>query len=176
MSELTPRQELFCQEYVVDLNATQAAIRAGYAAPSAAAASSRLLTNVKISVRVAELAGKRTEQVGITAERVLGELMRIATVDIGGAFDASGALLPIHDMPADVRRCISGIEVDEILEWEGEGKARRQVVVGYTRKVKFWDKKGSLDSLGRYLKLFIDRIEHGADESFAQAVAAAFKK
>lgn len=153
--DLTPRQRAFCREYIVDLNATQAAIRAGYAEPSAKEQASRLLTNDNISSEVQRLMNERAERVEVTADMVLRELIGIATVDLSEAFDEFGALKPIKDIPKNVRKAIAGIETLQI----GDG-------AGQLKKVRFWDKNKSLEMLGRHLKLFVDKIEHtGANGS-----------
>jgi phage terminase small subunit len=79
-AELTDRQERFCQEYLVDLNATQAAIRSGYSAKTADVQASRLLGNVQVQARVDALKKQRAMSTGITAEKVLTRIDRIATV------------------------------------------------------------------------------------------------
>ena len=75
------RQEKFCQEYIVDLNQTQAAIRAGYSKKTADVQASRLLTNVKIQARIQELMQKREQRTEITADKVLQRWWDIATAD-----------------------------------------------------------------------------------------------
>lgn len=149
--ELTPKQLAFVREYMIDRNGTQAAIRAGYSAKTANEQASRLLANVKVARLVDEKTIKLANKLEITAERVLTEIARLAYVDITQAYDEHGGLLPLHQMPEDVRRAIASIEVAEE-RVDGE-------VVGQIRKVKFWDKKGSLDQLGRHLKLFTDVVE-----------------
>ena len=72
---LPEKRERFAQEYVVDLNATQAAIRAGYSARTARAQGSRLLTNVDVQERVRELQAARAERVQIDADWVLARLV-----------------------------------------------------------------------------------------------------
>lgn len=153
---LSPRQQLFIEEYLVDLNATQAAIRAGYSKRTAHSQGPRLLENVEIRRAIAKAQEERARNVRVEAHEVLRELKRIALVDIGEAFDAEGRLKPIHEMPPDVRRAIAGIEVEEL--FEGRGEERQQV--GCVRKVKFIDKKGALELLGKHLKLWVDRVEH----------------
>lgn len=82
MSKLNnDRQEKFCQEYIVDLNQTQAAIRAGYSTKTADVQASRLLTNVKIQARIQELMKKREQRTEITADKVLQRWWDIATAD-----------------------------------------------------------------------------------------------
>lgn len=75
MTELTPKQVMFCKEYIVDLNGTQAAIRAGYSEKTAAEQSSRLLTNVRIQSYVQSLLNKRIKKVELTAEDVLLDIL-----------------------------------------------------------------------------------------------------
>lgn len=78
MSKLTAKQELFCQEYIIDLNATQAAIRAGYSERTANAQASRLLANVKVSARIKELKDERAEKLELDAYWVLKRLKDIS--------------------------------------------------------------------------------------------------
>ena len=78
MSKLNKRQELFCQEYIVDLNATQAAIRAGYSERTADVQASRLLANVKVSARVKELMKTRADKLNLDAYWVLKRLVEIS--------------------------------------------------------------------------------------------------
>lgn len=109
------------------------------------------------------------EQAGATPLRVLEELMRIATFDIGMLYDGNGQLLPIHLMPEEARRAISSIEVDEIIEGKGED-AR---MVGVTRKVKTWDKLRSLDTIARHLGMLLERVKLEVDDDLADAVRKA---
>lgn len=155
---LTPQMERFAREYVVDLDAGAAALRAGYSATgkgSAATKACHLLRRPDVAALVASLKAVQAERLDIKADDVLRELLRLARVDIGEAFDADGKLKPIKDIPVDVRRAISGVEVDEL--FEGHGEEREQV--GFTRKVKFWDKTRALELLGKHLKLWVERIE-----------------
>lgn len=159
-AELNDQQERFCREYAIDLNARQAAVRAGYSAKTAQAQSSRLLTNVIISGRIQELLDARSKRTEITADTILRELLKIATADISEAYDDTGALKPFKDMPEGIRKCISGVEVNEIFDGYGD---QRQVI-GFTKKIKFWDKTKSLELLGKHLKLFTDRLQIGPDD------------
>jgi len=148
---LTPKQELFVKEYLIDFNATQAAIRAGYSKGSATVIGYENLTKPYIADAIAEEAKKRIEEAEITVSDVLNEYKRIAFLDIRKAFDEQGRLLPIQDMPEDVARAIAGFEVTAL------GDEDNPVV---TSKVKLIDKRGALQDLGKYLKMFIDKVEH----------------
>ncbi|HEI6782529.1 terminase small subunit [Yersinia enterocolitica] len=77
MAKLTDKQELFAREYLKDLNATQAAIRAGYSEKTAQVQSSRLLSNVMVQQRVSELAAERNIRVGIDADYVLRQAVKL---------------------------------------------------------------------------------------------------
>lgn len=153
--ELDERQERFCQEYLVDLNGTQAAIRAGYAKRSARSMASDLLSRPNIQVRLNVLKEAREQKTGITAERVLLEIYRCAMTDPAEAFRSDGRLKSIHEMPEGLRRAIASFEIEEL--FEGSGRDREHV--GQVKKLKFWDKPRNLEMLGRHLSLFVDRIE-----------------
>jgi phage terminase small subunit len=154
---LNPKQEQFCREYVQDLNAKQAAIRAGYSPKSAEVNGCRLLSHAKVQHRIQELMDDRSHRTEITADVILGELLGLATTDISDMYDEeTGTFKPIHSMPKQIRKAISSIQVDEL--YEGYGKDRVQI--GVTKKIKLWDKTKSLELLGKHLKLFVDRVEN----------------
>lgn len=173
---LTPKQQLFVDEYLVDLNATKAAIRAGYSAKTAHSQGPRLLEKVEIRDAISRAQKERAAAVKVEAHEVLRELKRIALVDIGQAFDADGNLLPIKDMPPDVRRAIAGIEVEEVTEKDAKDPAGKPVSLGRIKKVKLIDKKGALELLGKHLKLFVDRVEHSGAVPIAVVDPYAEKK
>lgn len=163
------KRETFVREYLVDLNATQAAIRAGYSARSAGAAGGRLLQDDKILAAINEAKVQRAARVEVTADHVLRELLKIASVDLAVLYDDNGNLKDIHSIPEDARKAIAGIEVDEI--WEGRGEEREQT--GVTRKVKLWDKPRALELLGKHLKLFTEVHEHHGLDKLADEYRAA---
>lgn len=140
---LTDKQKLFCKEYLVDLNATQAAIRAGYSADSASVIGSETLGKPYIQEEVQRLMEKRSKRTEITADRVLKELARIGfadhrniiSVDDGGNVIAT----PSSALSDDDAACISEIS---------------QTKDGI--KIKLHDKLGALDKIGKHLKLFTE--------------------
>ena len=155
MSELTAKQAAFVREYLIDSNGTQAAIRAGYSPKTAQEQASRLLSNVMVANAVKSGQDARAQDAGGTVEKVLKEIAHYAFLDPGEAFGEDGALLPIREMPEHVRRAVQSIEVLE--EFEGSGQDRK--FIGYTKKLKFVPKDKGTDQLGRYLKMFVDRVE-----------------
>jgi phage terminase small subunit len=149
---LNPKQLAFVQAYLIEQNATKAAITAGYSAKTAHSQGPRLLDHVGIKKAIQKEFDKRAARVQVTADDVLQELKRLAFVDFSKAYDSKGRLLPIKKMPEDIRRAIAGIDV--ITNSLGTK----------TKKIKFYDKAKSLEMLGRHLKLFTDKREiTGAD-------------
>lgn len=75
--KLTPKQERFCQEYVIDCNATQAAVRAGYSEKGANSKGAQLLANISISSRIRQLQMETAKKINITREWITNELIEI---------------------------------------------------------------------------------------------------
>lgn len=98
---LAPKQERFVAEYLVDLNATQAAIRAGYSAKTAYSAGQRLLKHVEIQKRVSAGKGKQLAKAEITAERVIAEIARLCLSDVRKLFNDDGSLKKPKDWDDD---------------------------------------------------------------------------
>nr|BFD63169.1 terminase small subunit [Bdellovibrio sp. HM001] len=168
-SELTDKQKIFVLEYLVDLNATQAAIRAGYSEKSARCIASENMDNPKIQAEIQRQMDARASKVGVTSELVLGELLKIATFDIRRLYNADGSMLKPSEWPDDVAKAVAGVDIEDL--FDGHGEDRQQI--GYTKKVKIWDKPKSLELLGRHLKLFTDKIEVKADLSLAETMRKA---
>lgn len=172
MADLTPQQELFIAEYLIDLNATQAAIRAGYSAKTAAEQASRLLTNVKIASEISKRHGKRLGKLEITADRVLNELAKLAFFDPRKFWREDGSLRSVTELDDDTAMALGGFEVEEAFEHFGKGNAAAK---GLLKKVKMADKGLNLERLGRHLKLFTDKIEVKS-EGLAELIAAGRKR
>ncbi len=145
---LSPRQELFISEYLVDLNATQAAIRAGYSAKTARKQASRLLSNVDISQRITEKRQKQAANTGLSVERVLKEAMRLAFFDIRKLTDSEGNPIPVHQLDADTAAAIQGLE---LATERGPDKESGPTIV---RKYKIADKNSAIERLFKHLGLF----------------------
>jgi len=170
MSDLTPKQQKFVEQYLIDLNATQAAIRAGYSESGARTEGSRLLANADIQDAIRVAREKLAAKAGISQERVLKEYERLAFLDIRKAFDENGNLKSVHDLDDDTAAAIAGLEVEDL--YEGRGEAREHV--GKLHKIKLADKKAALDSIARHLGMFTDKlkIERGYEEMTDDELAA----
>jgi phage terminase small subunit len=109
--DLTPKQERFVEEYLVDLNATQAAIRAGYSEKTARFIGAENLTKPNVQRAIQKASSELTKKVGIDQERVLTEEKRIAFSDIRAIFDENGTQIKPNELPEEVSRSIAKIEV-----------------------------------------------------------------
>lgn len=156
---LTAREQAFVQGYLKSLNATQAAIEAGYSENCADVTSCRMMKKKRIKDAIQAGMDKRSERVQVDADTILRELLHLSTVDVTQAFDDMGQLKPLSEIPEDVRRSISALEVNELFAGQGEEKT----AIGLAKKIKFYDKTKALELLGKHLKLFTDRVEHGGD-------------
>lgn len=145
--EIALRRRRFAEEYIKDLNGTKAAIRVGYSPRSAHVTASRLLTDAKVIGLIAELTSAHSKNAGLTAERVLEEIRRVALSDVGELFDDDGNLLPIKSLPPEIRACIASVEV----QTNADG--------AQVTKVRLWNKGQQLDLAARHLELLVNRIE-----------------
>lgn len=143
--KLTPKQRRFVEEYLIDLNATQAAKRSGYSEKTAHVIGTENLSKPAIQQAVHAAQKERSERTGITADRVLEELAKIGFADIRKAVDWNGADVSLR----------SSEEIDDMTAAAISEVSLTQAGV----KIKMIDKKGALDSLGRHLGLFVDRNE-----------------
>jgi len=158
--KLTPKQKVFCLEYLLDFNATAAARRAGYSQKSSHNLGAQLMGKPHIQAQIQKEVEKRAKRTEITVDRVLQEIARVAFLDPAKLFDDAGKLFSIHDMDEDVRRAIASLELEELFSGRGEDRG----VIGNLSKIRLVDKKGSLELLGKHLKMFTDKLEHtGAD-------------
>lgn len=165
---MTPKQTAFVAEYLVDMNATQAALRAGYSHKTAAKISHELTINPVIAAAIDERVRDRSIKTGSAAHNVILELGRIAYSDIRNLFDQQGRLLPMHLLPQDVAASIASVEI-VTTRIPGTEPAEVQ----YTVKVKLWNKNEALSLLGRHHRQFVDRVEIDVGESLANRMKEA---
>jgi phage terminase small subunit len=150
---LSLMQQHFAQEYLVDLNATQAAIRAGYSPATAASQGQRLLRNVEIEEKIKREMDSRAERTGITADRVLQELAAIGFASIGDYLTVDGYGHPTFDFENLTRAQMAAITDVKI---ETDTRGRRKI------QVKQRDKLAALIVMGRHLDRNMAPSEQGA--------------
>lgn len=141
LAELNDRQQLFCEEFVKDLNATQSAIRAGYAEDSARETGCENLTKPHIKAYISYLKKERQEQAFIEIYDVILELKKIAFADPKRLFNDDGSIKDIRDLDEDITRAIASIEVGPL---------------GTITKLRLVDKKGALELLGKHVQAFTE--------------------
>jgi len=165
---LTDKQEMFCREYLVDLNATQAAIRAGYSEKTAPVIGSENLTKPNVQDRIAELKGERNDKVGVDAAYVLRRLVEIDEMDVLDILIANGELKPIKDWPKVWRTTLSGMDVTEMA---GDS-------AGLLKKIKWPDKVKNLELLGKHIDVqaFKEKVEHSGEISLIDRIQEARKR
>lgn len=149
--KLTPRQERFVEEYLIDLNAAQAAVRAGYSVRGADACGARLLAHPGVRARVDPVVRRQAGGIGITADAVLREVARVAFFDLRRVFAEDGTLIPVAALPEEVSAAL--LSADFATARRAEGR------VEHVAKLKAADKMRALEMLGRHLGLFRERGE-----------------
>lgn len=159
---VTPKQATFVREYLIDLNGTQAAIRAGYSAKTANEQAARLLANASVAAAVQGGMDARAKRTEITQDQVLRELAKIGFANMADYMKAGqdgDPFLDFSELTRDQAAALSEVTVEDFRD--GRGEDARDV-----RRVKFKlaDKKGALVDIGRHLGMFKDKIELAGPE------------
>jgi phage terminase small subunit len=151
VAKLTPKQERFIAEYLVDLNATQAAIRAGYSQDTAKEIGYENLTKPHIQCAIAAAMEARSKRTQVTQDRVLLELARLGFSDLTqlGSWNKDGFTVKNSDeLTPDQSASVQEI----VFNKSKEGNK--------SLKLKLHDKKGALELIGRHLSMFTDNLNH----------------
>lgn len=156
LEPITPQQQRFVDEYLVDLNATQAAIRAGYSPASAHVQGCQLLKVPKIRARIDLALAERSKRIGINADRVLIELARIALVNPAQVINDQDATL-LDSVRSDDTAAIQSIKVKVIPQRPTRDNPTPEPII--EREVRFHDKTKALELLGKHLGMFVDKHE-----------------
>ena len=138
---MTEKQKRFVEEYLIDLNATQAAIRAGYSSKNADKIGHELLGKTRVSEAISKAMAERSRRTGINQDRVLQELARIGFAKITDVVDPD---------TEDDLACIQSLKI-------------KPNEFGTEREVKLYDKKSALVDIGKHLGMFKERVELDAD-------------
>lgn len=155
---LTDKQAAFVEEYLIDLNATQAAIRAGYSEKTAHVIGSENLGKPEIQVAVQAAMEARSKRTKITADRVLQELARIGFADIRELFhwdEERAVYVPSRDLTEDEAAAISEVQAETTHYERDDGERETKIKL----KLKTYDKLSALDKIGKHLNLFTDRVD-----------------
>ena len=153
---LTDKQEMFCREYLIDLNATQAAIRAGYSVKTANRIAAQNLSKLDIQNRIAELKTKRNEGIDIDADYVLKRLFEIDQMDVLDILRDDGTLKPITQWPKVWRITLQGMDISTTIQ-DFDEKTTETIL----KKIKWPDKVKNLELLGKHISVqaFKEQVE-----------------
>jgi phage terminase small subunit len=175
-SKLTPKQERFCQEYIIDLNGTQAAIRAGYSEKTARFVAAENLTKPNIQERLEQLQKKREKRTEVTQDMVVKELSLVAfgrIADVTRVREDGLIELDFTDATEDQKALIVGVDTKTRYISQGEdGEPIKEVEC----KIKAADKMKALELLGRHLGMFIDKSQVTVDVTLPQQTEEALDK
>lgn len=149
MAVLTEKQKRFTEEYLIDLNATQAAIRAGYSVKTADKIGHQLLEKTRVSEEISKAMAKRSKRTGINQDRIVMELARIAFLNIEDVVNPDDASIK-PDASSDDLACIQSVKVKTMNTDKGTSTER---------EVKVNDKLKALELLGRHMGMFKDKVE-----------------
>lgn len=147
MAKLTEKQQRFVDEYLIDLNATQAAIRAGYSAKTACEQGARLLANVKIQGIIAEHMAERSKRTGVNQDRIVRELAKIAFVNLTDIVDEEGRIR--SNATDEDLSCLESIKYKESSSDTGDS---------VEREVKIASKLKALELLGKHVGMWNDKL------------------
>jgi len=145
---MTNKQKRFCEEYLIDLNATQAAIRAGYSPRSAHAIATETLQKPAVRACIDKALAEQSSRTGVTADRVVRELAKVAFVNSDDVVDFGSATVK-PDASKDDTAAIASVRVKTIPTKDGDG---------VEREIKLADKLKALELLGKRYGLFTDNV------------------
>lgn len=157
MAELTPKQARFVEEYLVDLNGTQAAIRAGYSVRTANEQGSRLLANVSVAQAVGQAQAERSARLRLTQDRVLEELASLGFAKLGDYAEWGLDRFALIESSTVDTRAVQEVKVKETVLSSGEDG---ETILKREYGVKLHDKVSTLKLLGQHIGMFVDRHEH----------------
>ena len=188
MAKLTDKQQRFCDEYLIDLNATQAAIRAGYSAKNADKIGPELLGKTRVAEYIAERKQDRVARTEITQDRVLRELAIIAfsnaadyasIIEKDAMVDVNGVTVPLEDADGNPikYRTVEPVLTEDLTEEQ----QRALSVIKKGRdgfEVKPYDKVRALELLGKHLGMWTEKVEvtEKAENPFAGLSTEDLKK
>ena len=152
--KLSDKQKKFCEEYIIDFNQTQSAIKAGYSAKTAYSIGNENLKKPDIQAYIKELLSKREERTQITADMVVKEWAKIAFFDIRKIFHKEGGLLNPHDLDDETATVISSIKARDIKVGDD---------IETIKEYRLNDKMKALDMLAKHLGMFEKEKEDNND-------------
>lgn len=149
MAKLSAKQQRFVDEYLIDLNATQAAIRAGYSTNTAKEIGCENLTKPNIANAIAKAQAERSKRTGVNADRILLELAKIAFVNPTDVINMTDATIR-GDANRDDTAAIASVKVKTIPTEDGDITER---------EIRTYDKIKALELCGKHIGMFTDKFK-----------------
>lgn len=150
MDELTPKIKRFCEEYIKDLNGTQAAIRAGYSSKTANEQAARLLAKVNVQNYIAELKQSLSNKNEGLAQQVIDELKKLGFANIQDYINPENEIKDLSTIDRDKAAAVESIK-KTVTEFSGGGESSGKKT---SIQFKLYDKISALEKLGRHLGIF----------------------
>lgn len=171
MAALTPKQQAFVLEYLIDLNATQAAIRAGYSKRTAGQIGDENLKKPQIAQAIKVAMDSRNKRVQINADYVLNRLVEIDQLDVLDILRDDMSFKPLSEWPKGWRQYLVGFDIAEMFEGSGEDRS----MVGLMKKIKWPDKVKNLELLGKHVAVsaFREQVEVNVTHTLSERMAKA---
>lgn len=159
--KLSKKQETFVKEYLVDLNATHAAIRAGYSEKTAKQIGFQNLRKDHIAIQVSAAMQKRSEETRIDSNYVLHRLTEIDQMDVLDILNNNGSVKSVSEWPKIWRQFISGFDVSEVFTGGGDDRE----LSGLLKKIKWPDKIKNLELIGKHVDVqaFKEQVGHSGE-------------
>ncbi len=152
---MNEKKARFAKEYIIDLNATRSAIRAGYSEKTAYSQGQRLLKDVDVQALIQKYMNDRTKRTELTADMVVKELGKIAFSDVRNIYTDEGRMLEPFELSDDAAATISSFKVTKLSVGGAENDMEK-----VTEEYKRHDKTKALELLGRHFGIFTDKVEH----------------
>ena len=149
---LSAQHQAFVDEYIIDFNATKAAIRAGYTEKTARQQGSRLLSHADIQEAIRLAIEGRSKRTKVDADWLLTHCSQMLTADIGDILDELGHFKPIHDWPKIWRQMLNGTDIKEIFAYTG-GEEGAKDKVGEIIKAKFVSREKIMELTGKHINV-----------------------
>jgi phage terminase small subunit len=166
------RRTRFVKEYLLDQNATRAAVAAGYSEKTASVQGHQLLSKPDIRQAIDAANAEVNSKLDLTVQRVKEEIFRLCFYDPAVFFNENGSPKAMHEIPEDARRAIVGFETAELFEGTGQDRG----LAGYIKKFKLASKDRALELAARHLKMLTDRVEVSGLVGLAERLNKARKR
>jgi len=174
-AKLTMKQKRFANEYLIDLNATRAAIRAGYSENSAKQTGSRLMTNIDIKHYIEERTRAISEKSMVDAAWLLDHLGQIATASIADILNDDGTYKPVSEWPLIWTQMVNGFDIKQTINRNGEQVG--EAIMSELSKIKIMDRNSVLDKIGKHISVqAFSETKATIVEGRTEAIAAALER